>query len=76
MRLLLLAGCRPREIRRLRWSEVKLDCLTLVDGKTGRRHVLLGEAAGQLLGGLADTATGEWMFPGGSEDEPLEKNDL
>ncbi|MXW90375.1 MAG: tyrosine-type recombinase/integrase, partial [Rhodospirillaceae bacterium] len=76
VRLLLLTGCRPGEIRCLRWCEVKPDRLTLTDAKTGPRHVLLGEAARALLDGLADTASGEWVFPGRSEDEPLNKNDL
>ena len=42
VRLILFTGCRPGEIRCLRWCEVMPDCLTLIDGKTGRRHVLLG----------------------------------
>ena len=29
----------------MRWREVRPDRLTLVDAKTGPRHVLLGEAA-------------------------------
>ena len=76
VRLLLLTGCRPGEIRRLRWREVKPDRLTLIDAKTGPRHVLLGEAARELLDGLAETASGEWVFPGRGEDGPLGKNDL
>ena len=76
VRLLLLTGCRPGEIRRLRWSEVKPDRLTLIDAKTGPRHVLLGEAARELLDGLAATASGEWVFPGKSEDKPLSKHVL
>ena len=76
VRLLLLTGCRPGEIRRLRWSEVKPDRLTLIDAKTGPRHVLLGEAAWELLDGLGDTASGEWVFPGKVADEPLGRNDL
>ena len=76
VRLLLLTGCRPGEIRRLRWSEVKADRLTLTDAKTGPRHVLLGEAARELLDSLAETASGEWVFPGRSGNEPLDKNDL
>lgn len=44
VRLLLLTGCRPGEIRRLRWCEVKADRLALIDAKIGPRHVLLGEA--------------------------------
>ena len=76
VRLLLLTGCRPGEIRCLRWSEVKPDRLALIDARTGPRHVLLGEAARELLNGLAKTASGEWVFPGRSEDEPLTKGDL
>ena len=58
VRLLLLTGCRPGEIRCLCWCEVKPDRLALIDGKTGPRHVLLGEAARELLDDLAETATG------------------
>ena len=63
VRLLLLTGCRPGEIRCLRWREVKPDRLALSDAKTGPRHVLLGEAARELLDSLADTACREWVFP-------------
>ena len=76
VRLLLLTGCRPGEIRCLRWCEVKPDRLTLIDAKTGPRHVLLGEAARGLLDGLAEMASGEWVFPGKGGDEPLTKDDL
>ena len=76
VRLLLLTGCRPGEIRCLRWCEVKADRLTLIDAKTGPRHVLLGEAARELLDSLAGTASWEWVFPGRGDDEPLNKNDL
>ena len=76
VRLLLLTGCRPGEIRRLRWCEVKPDRLTLIDAKMGPRHVLLGEAARKLLGSLAETATGEWVFPAIKRDGPLSNNEL
>ena len=76
MRLLLLTGCRPGEIRRLRWCEVKPDRLTLTDAKTGPRHVLLGKAARELLDSLAGTASGEWVFPCDGGDEPLTRNSL
>ena len=76
VRLILLTGCRPGEIRRLRWCEVKPDRLTLTDAKTGPRHVLLGEAARELLDGLAETATGEWVFPGKDAAGPLGVNKL
>ena len=71
VRLILLTGCRPGEIRRLRWSEVKPDRLALIDAKTGPRHVLLGEAARKLLDGLADSASEEWVFPDESGEGPL-----
>ena len=67
---------RPGEIRGLRWCEVNPDRLTLVDAKTGPRHVLLGEVARELPNSLAETASVEWVFPGKSGDEPLTKGDL
>ena len=76
VRLLLLTGCRPGEIRYLRWCEVKPDRLALIDAKTGPRHVLLGEAARELLIGLAETASGEWVFPGDKGNGPLSTDDL
>ena len=76
VRLLLLTGCRPGEIRCLCWREVKPDRLTLIDAKTGPRHVLLGEAARELLGNLAESASGEWVFPSSRRDGPLTKNEL
>ena len=76
VRLILLTGCRPGEIRRLRWGEVKPDRLALIDAKTGPRHVLLGEAARELLDRLGRSASGEWVFPGRGGDEPLTKNHL
>ncbi len=76
VRLLLLTGCRPGEIRRLRWREVKPDRLALIDAKTGPRHVLLGEAARELLNGVPRTASGEWVFPATDRDGPLTSNEL
>ena len=61
---------------RLRWGEVKPDRLALIDAKTGPRHVLLGEAARELLDRLGRSASGEWVFPGRGGDEPLTKNHL
>ena len=62
--------------RRLRWCEVKPDRLALIDAKTGPRHVLLGEAVPDLLNGLADSASGEWVFPGDKGNGPLNENEL
>ena len=48
-RVILLTGCRPGEMGRLRWCEVKPGKLILADTKTGPRHVLLGRRRGELL---------------------------
>lgn len=76
VRLILLTGCRPGEIRRLRWCEVKRDRLTLIDAKTGPRHVLLVEEARKLLGALAGLSSEECVFPGAGGEEPLNENAL
>ncbi len=76
VRLILLTGCRPGEIRGLRWCEVRPDRLALIDAKTGPRYVLLGEAARKLLKGLADRASGEWVFPGETGDGSLTNGSL
>ena len=76
VRLILLTGCRPGEIRRLRWREVKVDRLILNDTKTGPRCVLLGEAARKIIEVLGDTANGEWVFPNETGDRPLTKGAL
>lgn len=69
--LIPMMGFRPNEMRRPRWREVKPDRLALIGAKTGLSHVLLGEAARKLLDGLADSASGEWIFPGANGDGRL-----
>ena len=76
VRLLLLTRCKLREIRRLRWCEVKPGRLARIDASTRPRRVLLGEAARELLDRLAETASDMWVFPGESKDEPLNRNVL
>ena len=76
VRLILLTGCRSGEARRLRWRDVKHDRVVLHESKTGPRHVLLGEAARELLNRLSKTRSGEWVFPGPSGGEPLNRNRL
>lgn len=51
IRLLMLTGCRLREILHLRWSEVDLErgLATLPDSKTGRKTILLSAAAVAVL---------------------------
>jgi integrase len=54
IRLLMLTGCRLREILRLRWDEydAKRGLLLLPDSKTGRKTVVLSAAAQAELDGL------------------------
>lgn len=54
IRLLMLTGCRLREILHLRWSEVDFDrgILFLPDSKTGKKAVVLSTAAQDVLASL------------------------
>ena len=49
IRLLLLTGCRKREIVQLCWSEIGDDLITLADSKTGPRKVPLNTQARRIL---------------------------
>ncbi|MCP3994683.1 MAG: site-specific integrase, partial [bacterium] len=51
IRLLLLTGCRLKEVLKLRWQDVDFEgrCLRLPDSKTGPKTVPLNSAALQLL---------------------------
>ena len=64
IRLLLLTGCRLREILHLRWSDLDLErgTATLQDSKVGRRTLILGGAVVKLLAGLPRTS--EYVIPG------------
>ena len=71
IRLLLFTGCRLREILHLRWEEYDPErgLLFLADSKTGRKTVVLSEAAIGLPGLskhgtelLADLMTKDGMF--------------
>jgi integrase len=70
IRLLLLTGCRLREILNLRWREVDFErgLLLLEDSKTGRKPVVLGASALAILGQLPRVA--ECVFPGADGKTP------
>lgn len=69
LKVLMLTGCRKREILNLSWSEVDADasCLRLADSKTGRRVVQLSPAALALLEARRpaedDPNASRWVFP-------------
>ena len=66
IRLLMLTGCRKREILTLRWEDVDLEAgeLALADAKTGPRAVPLPPAALGLLAGLERRPGNPWVIPG------------
>jgi integrase len=70
IRLLILTGCRLGEILNLRWAEVDLErgMLHLPDSKTGRKVVLLGDAAMKVIEALPKV--GEYVIAGSQPDKP------
>jgi integrase len=70
VRLLLLTGCRLREILDLRWRDVDLDrgFLWLPDSKTGKRPVLLSAAATEVITTIPRLGT--YVVPGANPDMP------
>lgn len=60
--LLLLTGCRYREILTLQWQDVKGNRLLLRDSKTGPRTVWLGTAAREVINSLPHHAKIPWLF--------------
>ncbi len=70
IRLLLLTGCRLREILHLRWSEVDLErgLLLLPDSKTGRKTVILNRASIAILSSAEHI--GSFVVPSADLDRP------
>ena len=64
IRLLILTGCRLREILHLRWAEVDFErgMLHLPDSKTGRKSVVLNAPALAVLDGVP--RVGEFVIAG------------
>jgi integrase len=64
LRLLLLTGCRLREILNLRWEEFDRErgMLLLPDSKTGRKPVILSSAAIAVLEGIPHA--GDYVIAG------------
>lgn len=66
IRLLILTGCRHREVTTLRWDDVDLErgFLHLPDSKTGKKSVRLHRAAIEVLRGIERVEESPWVFPG------------
>ncbi len=74
IRLLLLTGARKNEILKARWEHVRLDLRLLVVplSKSGKpRHILLSDAALEVLRAMPRTPGSEWLFPGHAPGKPL-----
>lgn len=73
IRLIMLTGCRLREILHLRWSEVDLDrgVAFLPDSKTGRKAVILSAAAVAVMRDMP--RVGEYVVASDSSGTPEEK---
>lgn len=69
MRLLLLTGCRLREILNLRWAEYdgERGMLLLPDSKTGRKPVILSGAAVAVLDSIP--RAGDYVIAGRDPDQ-------
>lgn len=70
IRLLILTGCRLREILHLKWSEVDFErlILNLPDSKTGRKTVYLSVGAIEVLNALPRIGT--YVVLGRDPDQP------
>lgn len=60
--LLLLTGCRYREILTVQWQDVMGNRLLLRDSKTGPRTVWLGSAAREVIDSLPRHPKIPWLF--------------
>lgn len=72
LRLLVLTGCRVGEILNLTWRDVDMQrgLLLLPDSKTGRKTVVLSDAALAVLAGLPHV--GRYVIAGASAGQPDE----
>jgi integrase len=74
LKLLLLTGCRLREIADLRWSEVVDDTLVLPAARTKnkREHIVpLSQLAREILAGVS-SPTGAYVFSTHGGRKPVE----
>ncbi|MFY9656797.1 MAG: site-specific integrase [Methylocystis sp.] len=72
IRLLILTGMRPREVLNLEWRHVDFErgALFLSDSKTGRKTIILGGPALNLLAKLPRVEGCPFVIAGRSADKP------
>ena len=71
LRLLLLTGARKSEILKARWENVHLDLRLLIVplSKSGKpRHIILSDAALEVLRAMPRTPGTLWLFPGSLQE--------
>lgn len=71
LQCLLLVGCRPGELMRLRWTDVNATWrgLTIRDKVEGERVIPLTDQVSRLLHALP--RRGEWVFAGANPESPI-----
>ena len=77
IRLLLLTGCRKREILDLRWEDVDVNAgeIHLPETKTGARTVSLSPTAVRVLREIPRLTGSPWVIPGNVEGKPMRNVD-
>jgi integrase len=76
IRLLIMTGCRRREVLRAEWPQFDLDRREWLkpakNTKSGQPHrVPLSAPALALLSEMKERTTSNWLFPGNTEGQPL-----
>ncbi len=76
--VLLDCGLRPEECFRLRWENVKNDCLEIHFGKSGaaRRRIPMSQRVTALLEMRRAQVTSEWVFPAPTKSGHIEPSSL
>ena len=77
IRLIMLTGCRKREILHLKWEDVDLEAgeLHMEETKTGPRKVALSAAAERVLQDVPRVEDNPWVIPGRVEGRPMRNID-
>lgn len=70
-RLLILTGCRLREIQTLKWEYIKPDGIYLPDSKTGAKKVYIGDDVKTLLGSFTKRNDNPYVIAGKVKEQYL-----